>query len=201
MPEPVVLGAWLPQVADSGGPALMPGQQVVSLVVQGMVAAPWERTFSVPQSEPVPHGLREPITRTADLQWCAVPWIHEHPVERIGAVGHEIPGHGSRDGAVTVQHGGLVRGTEESEHRDGDQNFGARSRTVGEPLWCCPGVVRSVGSAAAAGAPAAAAEGGGGEKVCPQLGECALLVRPLEAAGDGGIAVPDRLCLIRRQVR
>src|SRR6478735_7234950 len=196
----MVLGTWLSQVADSSGPALVPGEQMICFVVQRTVVAAGEGTLAVPQTQPPPHGLCEPVAGAAYFQRGAVPGIHEHAVKRSGSVGYEIPCHGSRDGAITVQHRWFVRGTEEGKYRDGDQDFGAGNGDVSKPLRRGTGVVSSRGPAAATGAAAAPAEGRSGEKIRAKLGEGAILVGSLEAPGNSGVAVPDGRSLVCRQV-
>ncbi len=187
---------------------------MVRFVVQRVVAAPREGAFSVPQPQPLPHGLGEPVAGPADLQRRPVPRVHQDPVERVSAVGHEVSGHRGRDRPVPVQHRRFVGGAEQRKHRHGHQDLGPRGRDPAWAVFCrvhagtpvrtaVRGAVRivvGVESLASASGVSAAQERGG-EDVGAELGEGAVLVRALQAAGDGGGPVPDRSRLVRGQVR
>ena len=85
--QPVVFGAGLAQVGDAGGAAVGPGQEVVCLVVQRVVAAAGERAPAVAETEPVTLGLRDTVAGPADFQRGAVAGVGQDAVEGVGAVG------------------------------------------------------------------------------------------------------------------
>jgi hypothetical protein len=134
--EPVVFAAWLAEVADTGGAAVCPGEEVVCFVVEGVVIAAGERALPVAQAQPLAHGFGDAVAGQADLQRGAVTGVGQDPVEGIGAVGDEPAGHGRRDGSVAVQHcrfgpsigvGFGVR-AQEGKYGDGDEDVGCRAR-------------------------------------------------------------------------
>ena len=71
--EAVVFGAGLAQVGNAGGAALCPGQEMVCLVVQGVVATAREWAPAVPEPEKVALGFRQPVAAPADFQRRPVP--------------------------------------------------------------------------------------------------------------------------------
>jgi hypothetical protein len=84
--EAVVFRAGLAQVGDPRPAPAGPGQQVVRLVVQTVVAATRERAFGITQVQPVPHGFGEAVAAPADFQRRTVPGVGQDPVEGTGGV-------------------------------------------------------------------------------------------------------------------
>ena len=125
-----MFGAELVEVVDAGGAAVVPGVDVVGVVVEGVVVASGEGAFGVAESEPVAHGGGEAVVFAADFQGCAVAGVDQDAVEGFGAVGDEVSGHGGWDGSVAVEDRGFLGGSEEGHDRDGDQDLRPGYRNI-----------------------------------------------------------------------
>jgi hypothetical protein len=79
--ESVVFGAGLAEVGGAGAAAVGPGEDVVGVVVQGVVVAVGERAACVAKPQPLAHWFRQPVAGAADLQRCTVARVGEDPEE------------------------------------------------------------------------------------------------------------------------
>jgi hypothetical protein len=79
--QSVVFGAGLAEIGDAGSAAVGPGEDVVGVVVQGVVVAVRERAFRVAEAQPLAHRFREAVAGASDLQRRSVPWVCEDPQE------------------------------------------------------------------------------------------------------------------------
>ena len=182
-----MFGAGLGQVGDAGGASVGPGQEVVCVVVQGVVVAAGEGAFAVAEPQPLTHGFGEAVAGASDFQRGAVAGVGQDAVEGIGALGDQAPGDGGRDRPVPVEHGRFVRGAEQGQDRDGDQDLRPRGRNPPRPR---PVPRRRRAPRSGIPPPGVGEEPGGGE-VGAELGEGPGLVGALEGAGGGGGPFPD----------
>ena len=66
--ESVVPPAGPAQVGDPRAAALVPSQQLVHFIVQGVVVAAGKRAPAIPKPQPLAHRLRNPVASASDLQ-------------------------------------------------------------------------------------------------------------------------------------
>ena len=129
--EPVVFRAGLAQVGDAGGASVGPGQEMVCLVVQGVVAAAGERAPAVAEPEPVALGRRETGSWSGRFPAGRRRGGRSGPGRKEPAPsGDEAAGHRRRDRPVPVQDGRFLGGAQQGQDRDGDQDLRPRDRNA-----------------------------------------------------------------------
>ena len=109
---------------------MMPGEDVVGFIVQGVVGASRERAFAVPQAQPLPDGFGDAVAGAPDFQRRPVPRVHQHPIERVRPVRNQLPGQRGRDRSVAIEHRRFVGQVQQGEHGDSDQHLGLRDRHI-----------------------------------------------------------------------